>query len=188
MTNIILDERTPERDTIRAFRAIYATRGERFGAFVVDVIMINLILLIADIFLDFKGPIMGVVMFMTFPIYKIVTEGIWGRTVGKLFLDLQVVRDATDFPRITFLMANIRFLLRWPLYLACSFYSLFPKETSNTTIELLLAGGLIIGFICFFLANVTILFDRYNRTWADKLAQTSCIHKVRMQKQLKAIK
>ncbi|MFK7796920.1 MAG: RDD family protein [Aureispira sp.] len=188
MTNIILDEPTQNQDTIRELSAIYATRGERLGAFVIDSIVINFILLIADIFLDFKGPIMGVVTFMSFPIYKIVTEGGWSRTVGKLFLNLQVVKDASALPRINFLTANIRFLLNWPLYLAFSLYVLFPKETSNTTTELLLAGGLIIGIICFFLANGTILFDRHNRTWSDKLGKTSCIHKGRVQKHLKAIK
>lgn len=178
----LLDEEQIDPRTSREMEAVYSTRKERLAAFVIDVVLVNVIFLIFSIFVNF-GDVLWISLYvLSFPLYKMLTEGFFSKTVGKLFLDLKVVQYEKDFAAINLWTALKRFLLRWPFYLALLAHTYFPEGEVSDKVNIMVALGLIAGILAFLIVNGSIFMDNNNRTWCDKLAGTVCIHQTRKQK------
>ncbi|MGH1335215.1 MAG: RDD family protein [Aureispira sp.] len=183
MTPDLLDDRSLNVASNRTMATMYSTRKERLGAFVIDVVLVNFVLLILDIFLDTDNVPFAIAIVLVFPFYKILTEGWYGKTLGKLLLDLEVVSAKEGHAPINLLMANRRFIWHWPFYIALILHILIPEEGATNTMNIAVVLFLIGSLLMALLVHSSILREENNRTWCDKLAKTVCIHKIRAKKQ-----
>jgi uncharacterized RDD family membrane protein YckC len=129
-------------------QAPYASYGQRVGAYLIDIVIIGGIILLF-VFLglgsESVAPFVFVGVFgLASIVYKPVMEGARGQTLGKMAVNIKVVR-ATDAGPIGYGEAFLRWIV-----------------------------GAVIGFIPFgtLVDLLWPLWDQYNQTLHDKVAKT----------------
>jgi len=129
-------------------QAPYASYGQRVGAYIIDLLIIGgivLILIVAGALADTPAPFVFAGIFgLASVVYKPVMEGARGQTLGKMAVNIKVVRAADAGP-----IGYGEAFLRWLV-------------------------GAVIGFIPFgtLVDLLWPLWDQYNQTLHDKVAKT----------------
>lgn len=153
---------------------VYAQSHLRFRALLIDIFLVNTLWMLVALLVTNDWEILGVLWLFSFPVYKIILEGLYGKTMGKLIIGIAVVQDAPSHLPINLLVANRRFLLCWPSYLLWLAYMVLPEYTE----EIFFKASAVVVVAIFAFTNGNIFVDEKNRTLCDLLAKTVCIRVV----------
>lgn len=161
----------------RAKQVVYSTKRARLWAFLMD----NLLTIFIIRLLSYTGYIentvfLPIIATLFYPFYKIILEGIQGQTIGKMIMNIKIVRENKEYSSINIGDANNRFLLWWPTHIFLLLMPLLRATQSSSsgivTIFLLLligSGILLVGSV------LSIFSNEKGKTWHDKIGGTICI-------------
>ncbi|MGH1335216.1 MAG: RDD family protein [Aureispira sp.] len=171
----LLDDNSLERE--ETIKAIYSSKGARFGAAFIDNLIITLLIFILGLFLG-GGDSIGVNLAnaLLFPFYKILMEGSGGQTIGKKLLNIKVVRDDGSFTPLTMSDANRRFLLWWPMYVGLLFLTIAQMQLrADSFLIILIAIVMLLGCFLSIGSALSIFAGKRGKTWHDKIGKTICV-------------
>lgn len=165
-------------NSLEASQVTYPDKWTRFWAFMID----NLLTGLAVNFLSYTGLIdrtivLSIIGTLFYPFYKIILEGTQGQTIGKIMLNIKVVRENKGYTAMTIGDANNRFLLWWPIYIFSLLRPLLveiaaPSSVLITSVFLVLfigSGLLVIGSL------LSIFSNEKGKTWHDKIGGSICV-------------
>jgi uncharacterized RDD family membrane protein YckC len=171
----LLDDNSLEQSDER--KAIYPSKGERFGASFIDNIAINIVTGILGVLLGGDGSLIAVfVSSLTYPIYKILLEGNSGQTIGKQFVGIRVVKDDGNFTPIALADSVKRFMLWMPMYAGILLINVLALSVGLDDTWVVLASVFTIAGLCLYMGSILSIFsnDR-GKTWHDIVGGTICV-------------
>jgi uncharacterized RDD family membrane protein YckC len=143
--------------------------GRRFTANVIDAVIV--LLLSSPVFVTVMTSVLYTpsAAAMTYPlcfaVYEVVSLGRKGRTLGKRFLKLQVVRDGAAPGGLGFRLAARRCLIKTGQPLLLLLFTVLSRNVvSNITAAYL------------FIVSLTLLFSPANRGLHDRVAHTQVLY------------
>jgi len=107
-------------------------------------------------------------------IYYLKTHVSLGQTIGKRWMNLQVLSDKGGFPQLHQIMVRFSLSLFFPLLTSIS------EQASRSGIKILITGDSIIDLLAagFLLAHFVALFNRRHKTLADIVSKTVVVYKI----------
>lgn len=154
----------------------YPTKWERFGAFVIDNIIVTVVMFLIEIIIVETSLLYNVLVAIVLPLYKIIMEGRIGQTIGKKILNIKVVRDEATLMPITLGDANNRFCLWWPMYIGLLLYTLSTYSMADRHVLVIMSALVMLaGCLLYMGSCFSIFLNNNGKTWHDKVGKTICI-------------
>lgn len=172
--NLLDDNSLEQSDELKA---IYPSKGARFGAAFIDNIVITIITAILGALLGGEGSLASVLISsLTYPVYKILLEGNSGQTIGKQFAGIRVVKDDGRFTPITLADAIKRFMLWMPMYIGILVANVLTLLVGLENTWLVLASVFTMAGLCLYMGSIISIFNNdRGKTWHDKVGKTICV-------------